>query len=171
MQATPLNHKHLHTLERIFQHPTSHNLEWKDVISLVEHLGTVEEESNGRLRFTLNGVSEVFHRAQDKKDVSDVPQVLDLRKFLGGAGIDKDGTMAHAFYSEPHTLTELPTAEEEAATSRNTMDPDGHGHNEARLNAERNRRADQQLKTQQHEQNDRNAFPKGLAQEHTKGKS
>jgi hypothetical protein len=164
-----LNHKHLHTLERIFQHPASHNLEWKDVISLVEHLGTVEEEENGRMKFTLNGASEIFHRTQDKKDVSDVPQVLDLRRFLTTAGIGKDGTMAHPLYAEPHTLEELLTAKEEATAPEKATEPVAHGQNEGRLNAERNRQAEQQLKTQQHEQNDRAAFPKALAQEHTRG--
>jgi hypothetical protein len=94
MQATQLTHKHLHTLERIFQHPASHNLEWKDVIALIEHMGTVVEEHNGRMKFTLNGASEYFDRSHDKKDVSDVQQVLDLRRFLEGAGIGKNHPVA-----------------------------------------------------------------------------
>lgn len=170
MQATPLPHKHLHTLERIFQNPASHNLEWKDVTALVKHLGTVEEE-NGRLTFTLNGVSETFHRTQDKKDVSAISQVLDLRRFLERAGIEKDGTLAHAFYVEPSTLDALRSAGEYAALPEHATEREAHEHDHGTLNVERNHHADQQLKMQQHEQNNRDVFPKGLAQEHTKGNS
>ena len=39
-----LSNHHRTTLAKIFQHPVSHNLEWKDVLSLVGALGTVEEK-------------------------------------------------------------------------------------------------------------------------------
>src|SRR5579862_8431481 len=93
MQTTHLTTKDLHILERIFQHPASHNLEWHDVIALIEHLGTIEEKENGHLTFTVNGVSEGFHRSREK-DVSEVEQVLDIRRFLERAGIGKKGAMA-----------------------------------------------------------------------------
>jgi hypothetical protein len=87
LQTTHMSHKQTHILGRIFQHPVSHNLEWHDVIALIEHLGTVEEQDNGHLAFTVNGVSQVFHRSHEK-DVSEVQEVLDLRHFLESAGID-----------------------------------------------------------------------------------
>lgn len=165
MQATPLSNKHIHTVERIFQHPASHNLEWRDVIALIEHMGTVHEENDGRMKFTLNGLSQNFQRSRDKKDVSEVEQILDLRRFLEGAGVEKDGTIAAPFSAESHTLEALlETAEPTSATG-----PEAHEHEQGPLNIERNHHAEQQLKTQQHEQDDREVFPKGLAQEHTKG--
>jgi len=90
IQTPHLGHKDPHTLAQIFQHPASHNLEWRDVIALIEHLGTVQEKENGHLTFTVNGVSEVFHRSRNK-DVSEVQQVLDLRHFLEIARVGMNG--------------------------------------------------------------------------------
>ncbi|MCW3054179.1 MAG: hypothetical protein JWN14_3349 [Chthonomonadales bacterium] len=64
MQTVHLNNRHTHTLGKIFQHPASHNLEWRDVIALIEHLGTVKEQENGYLAFTVNDITQVFHRSQ-----------------------------------------------------------------------------------------------------------
>ncbi len=93
MQETHLSHKNAHTLEQIFQHPASHNLEWRDVVALIKHLGSVQEEENGHLTFTVNGTSEVFHRSSGK-DLSDVQQVLDLRRFLERVRSGKNGAVA-----------------------------------------------------------------------------
>ncbi len=92
MQTTQVSSRHTHTLGRIFQHPASHNLEWRDVIALIEQLGNVEEKENGHLTFTVNGISQVFQRSQEK-DVSEIQQVLDLRHFLESVGVEKDGTI------------------------------------------------------------------------------
>jgi len=94
-QATHLNNKHAHTLERIFQHPASHNLEWRDVTALFAHLGTVEEKENGHIGVLINGLHEIYHRTAEK-DVSDTQQVLAIRRFLERAGVNKDGTLAPA---------------------------------------------------------------------------
>lgn len=89
-QATGLSKHYLHTLERLFQHPTSHTLEWRDVIGLVEHLGIVDEKEHGQLTFTINGVTQSFHRSQHK-EVSEVQQLVELRHFMERAGIGKNG--------------------------------------------------------------------------------
>jgi len=93
MQTTRLSNKHLHTLEHIFQHPTTHTLEWHDVNALIAHMGTVKEGEKGQLTFTLKGASQAFHRSEEK-EVSAVSQVLELRRFLEEAGIGKDGPVA-----------------------------------------------------------------------------
>ena len=93
MQTTRLSNKHLHTLEHIFQHPTTHTLEWIDVNALIAHMGRVEEGANGQLTYTLKGASQAFHRSEEK-EVSEDAQVLELRRFLEGAGIGKDGPVA-----------------------------------------------------------------------------
>lgn len=93
MQPVHLNDRHTHTLGRIFQHPISHNLEWRNVIALIGHLGTVKEQGNGHLAFTVNDITQVFHRSPGK-DVSEIQEVLDLRHFLESAGVDKDGRVA-----------------------------------------------------------------------------
>ena len=86
MQAAQLSSKDADTMRRIFRHPASHNLEWRDVTALIEHLGTVEEVENRHLTFTVNGATQSFRRTSEK-DVSEVEQVLDLRRFLERAGI------------------------------------------------------------------------------------
>ena len=92
MPTRKLSNKYLHTLARISQHPTSRTLQWHDVISLIEHLGKVEND-NGHLTFTVNGVSQVFHRSHDK-EVSDAEQILDLRHFLETVGIEQNSAIA-----------------------------------------------------------------------------
>ena len=93
METTRLSNKYLHTLEHIFQHPTPHTLEWHDVIALVEHLGAVKEGDKGHLTLTLNGITQDFHRSQNK-EVSEITQVQALRDFLERAGIGKSGVIA-----------------------------------------------------------------------------
>lgn len=79
--APPLTGSHLRTYNTIFQHPVSHNLGWLDVLALFRHLGTVEEEHNGRTKFIRNGQALVLHPHQSK-DVSGTEEVLVLRHFL-----------------------------------------------------------------------------------------
>lgn len=49
-----LSRAHLHTLEQVFQHPITHNLEWRKVVSLFEAEGQIEQEHNNHLKVTLN---------------------------------------------------------------------------------------------------------------------
>jgi hypothetical protein len=76
-----LNGSHLRTYNTIFQHPISHNLEWREVLSLFKHLGEVTGESNGNLKITHNGQTLVLHRP-NTKDVPNADEVMSLRHFL-----------------------------------------------------------------------------------------
>jgi hypothetical protein len=84
-----LNNHHRDTLERIFSHPSSGNLEWRQVLSLLEAVGTVEEEHNGKFKVTLGAETEMLRRPHGK-DV-DQQTVVDLRRMLKGAGLSPDG--------------------------------------------------------------------------------
>ncbi|MFM7147331.1 MAG: hypothetical protein ACKOW5_13475 [Actinomycetales bacterium] len=79
-----LNNHHTDTLAAIHAHPTSHNIRWVDVVSLVGAVGEVEEKHDGRFRFTIGTQSQVFDRPHGK-DV-DTQQVVDLRHMLQAAG-------------------------------------------------------------------------------------
>ncbi|MBM3686742.1 MAG: type II toxin-antitoxin system HicA family toxin [Actinobacteria bacterium] len=81
-----LNNHHLNTLTAIFSHPTSHNIRWADVISLLEHVGDVDERHDGRLKITVGAETEVFDRPRHK-DI-DTQMVVDLRRMLRNAGFD-----------------------------------------------------------------------------------
>ena len=72
---------HLRTYQTIFRHPMSHNLQWRDVRSLLEKLGQVTEEPNGNLKVTLHGQSLVLHPPRTK-DVAENDELIALRHFL-----------------------------------------------------------------------------------------
>ena len=84
-----LNNHHRDTLRKIFSHPASGNLEWRQVISLLEAVGDVEEGHNGRFKVRLGPEVEVMNRPRGK-DV-DTQMVVDLRRMLSGAGVTPDG--------------------------------------------------------------------------------
>jgi hypothetical protein len=79
-----LNNHHRDTLLHIFQHPTSHNIEWPAVLSLLEAVGTVEQQQNGRYVVSVGTETEVLDPPKHK-DI-DVQQVVDLRRMLTSAG-------------------------------------------------------------------------------------
>jgi hypothetical protein len=83
-----LNNHHRDTLERIFRHPASHNIEWLDVLSLLEAVGTVDESRDGKFVVTLGSETKTFERPKHK-DV-DIQVVVDLRRILHGAGYATD---------------------------------------------------------------------------------
>jgi hypothetical protein len=83
-----LGSHHRVTLERIFRHPASGNLEWRQVRSLLEAVGDVTEEENGKLRVTLGGETEVFEPPREK-DV-DKQLIVDLRRMLTRAGLSPE---------------------------------------------------------------------------------
>lgn len=80
-QSTTLNASDLHTYKTIFQHPISHNLDWRAVRVLLGNLGHVAETPNGNLKVTRNGQTLVLHPPRTK-DVSEPDEVMALRHFL-----------------------------------------------------------------------------------------
>jgi hypothetical protein len=80
---------HRDTIEKIFSHPASGNIEWRQVMSLLEYLGTSSEERNGKFRVTLGPETEVLE-APRGKDI-DEQMVVDLRRMLRQAGFAPDG--------------------------------------------------------------------------------
>jgi hypothetical protein len=79
-----LNNHHRDTLLKIFQHPTSHNIEWPDVASLLEVVGTIEEKRDGKFQVHVGSEMQFLDRPKHK-DV-DIQQVVDLRRMLTSAG-------------------------------------------------------------------------------------
>ena len=79
-----LSNHHRNTLVKIFEHPVSHNIEWNDVVSLLEAVGTVSERRDGKLEVRLGGEVE-FIEPPAGKDI-DTQTVVDLRRMLRTAG-------------------------------------------------------------------------------------
>jgi hypothetical protein len=80
-----LSNHHRDTLEKIFRHPASGNIDWRRVISLLDAVGTTVEEHNGNVKVTLGGETEVFHPPSGK-DI-DTRMVVELRRMLTQAGL------------------------------------------------------------------------------------
>jgi hypothetical protein len=79
-----LDNRHRNTLRQIFQHPTSHNIEWHAVTSLLEAIGTVATHHDGKVTVTVGSQQEIFDQPKGK-DVDD-QMVVDLRRLLSSAG-------------------------------------------------------------------------------------
>jgi hypothetical protein len=89
-EAIKLDGHHRVTLEKLFQHPVGHNIQWHDVLSLLEAVATTVREHDGRYHVTLGSETETFD-APRGHDI-DEQMVLDLRRMLKGAGITPDAT-------------------------------------------------------------------------------
>lgn len=79
-----LNNHQRDTLLLVFEHPTSHNIEWHTVLSLLEAVGSVEQRPDGKYLVHIGTETEVLTPPKDK-DI-DVQQVVDLRRMLATAG-------------------------------------------------------------------------------------
>lgn len=79
--TSQLSGSHLHTYQKIFQHPLTHNLDWHQVHALLRAVADVTEESNGNLKVTRNGQVIVLQPSHSK-DVDEARIVMDLRHFL-----------------------------------------------------------------------------------------
>ena len=84
--AADLNHHHRATLEKIFSHPLSGNVEWRQVLSLLEAVGTTTQEPNRKVKVELGGQTEVL-QPPGGEDV-DRQLVVDLRRMLTNAGLE-----------------------------------------------------------------------------------
>ena len=84
--AADLNHRHRDTLEKIFRHPVSGNVEWRQVLSLLKAVGTTTQEPNGKVKVELGGETQVL-QPPDDKDV-DRQLIVDLRRMLTNAGLE-----------------------------------------------------------------------------------
>ena len=79
-----LSNRHRNTLKQIFEHPVSHNIEWRAVMSLLEAVGEVTIRNDGKVAVTLGSGQEFFDPPAGK-DI-DTQLVVDLRRMLSTAG-------------------------------------------------------------------------------------
>jgi hypothetical protein len=89
-----LSSHHRDTVARIFSHPPNRNIEWREILSLLETIGSVEQEHNGKFKVTLGPETEVLP-APHGKDV-DIQILVDLRRMLKQAGFAPDSSPAIA---------------------------------------------------------------------------
>lgn len=74
-------------IRSIFHDPPSSNLHWRDIESLLKHVGaSLEPISGARIRVKLNRMEDVLHRPHHS-NVLDARSLLHLREFLARAGV------------------------------------------------------------------------------------
>lgn len=81
-----MSNKHAHLLRTIFHDPISGNIHWRDVESLLHHLGASIEPAGARLKVRLNGVEGVLHHPHHS-NVLDRSGVKHLREYLAHARV------------------------------------------------------------------------------------
>jgi hypothetical protein len=87
LRSTAMSHKHANLLRSIFQDPLSANIHWREIESLLHHLGAAVEPTHGaRYRVVLNKVEGFFHHPHNSSTCSKT-DIKQLREFLGHAGV------------------------------------------------------------------------------------
>jgi hypothetical protein len=89
-EAPKVSGAHRRSLEAIFRHPLAHYLEWRDVVALIAHIGTVEERSGDEVLFSVGGEHQFMRRPHHTKDLTG-PDVIALRHLLTRAGWTASG--------------------------------------------------------------------------------
>ena len=79
-----LSGRHRDTLRQIFQQETNYNVDWHDIVSLLEAIGSIEQRHDDMFLFRIGQESEVLRRPSGK-DI-DGQQLVDLRRILTSAG-------------------------------------------------------------------------------------
>src|SRR5437588_837150 len=79
--TTKMSRAHRGTYDAIYQHPLAHNLDWRDVLSMLGALGDVSREANGNVKVVRNGHSMVIFPSR-QKEVADVKELMEIRHFL-----------------------------------------------------------------------------------------
>lgn len=84
-----MSQKHQRVLGAIMQEPISGNIHWREVESLLHHLGAQIEPGHGaRMRVLLNGVEGTLHRPHHS-GVCGKHDIRHLREFLASAGVTR----------------------------------------------------------------------------------
>jgi len=89
------------TLDAIFQHPLAHGLSWREVVLLINAIGSAEERHNGEFMLSV-GAERMPMRRPHNKDLT-APEVMELRHFLVRAGWSPDAKPKSAEDSAPQS--------------------------------------------------------------------
>lgn len=77
-----MKRKHQRTLDAIYAHPASANIQWQDIESLFRELGAeISERAGSRVAVVLFGEVRVFHRPHPSPD-TDKGAVASIRRWL-----------------------------------------------------------------------------------------
>ena len=83
----PMKRKHQRTIELIFTHPVSANIQWRDIEAMVLGMGAeVSEREGSRVEIFLFNEVRVFHRPHPSPN-TDKGAVATMRKWLELNGV------------------------------------------------------------------------------------
>ncbi len=82
-----MSHKHAQLLRTLFHDPISGNIHWREVESLLNHLGAqIEPLPGARMRVRLNDFEGIIHRPHHS-NVLGRDEIKHLRDYLGHARV------------------------------------------------------------------------------------
>jgi len=82
-----MSHKHDNLIRAIFHDPVSGNIQWREIESLLRHLGAAMESLSGtRVRVKLNGTEGILHRPHGGNTLGR-QDIQHLREYLAHARI------------------------------------------------------------------------------------
>ena len=82
-----MSHKHRNVLQAIYHDPVSSNIQWREVESLLNHLGASIEPSHGaRFRVVLNQREFFIHHPHHSNEFAK-QEIKHLREGLASAGV------------------------------------------------------------------------------------
>jgi hypothetical protein len=122
-----VNPLHRRTLDAIFQHPLSHNLSWRAVVSLFDAIGGADEKHDGAFLFRL-GDAHLWMKTPHTKDLTG-DEVIDLRHFIVRSGWSPDAAPSQQDRrpSEPGLIVVI----DHAGAKVYRIDADSDGEHEA----------------------------------------
>lgn len=82
-----MSRHHANLIRSIFHDPPSANLHWREIESLLKHVGaSLESLSGARVRVKLNRMEGILHRPHHS-NVLNASSLLHVREFLARAGV------------------------------------------------------------------------------------
>jgi hypothetical protein len=79
---------HAKLIRLIFHDPPSHSIHWRDVESLLRHVGAeIEPLSGARIKVTKERMEAILHRPHHHSNELDKHGLMHLREFLARAGV------------------------------------------------------------------------------------
>ena len=128
-----LTGSHATTYQRVFQHPMPHNLQWREVRSMLGAIADVNtvDDDKGNLKVSRNGQTLTLHRPRGK-DLADKKELMMIRHFLERSGTPSpqpEAAGTHLLVVIDHREARIYSAELRGTAPQRIMpyDPFGYG--------------------------------------------
>jgi hypothetical protein len=131
---TEMSGTHRKTYDRVFGHPMPHNLQWREVWTMLEAIDGAEtiEDENGNIKVSRNGQSLMLRRPRGK-DLADKRELMQVRHFLERSGAQPPNATAatapgtHLLVVIDHREARIFSTELHGAVAQQITPYDPHG--------------------------------------------